>query len=66
MALAKAESEKYQQWSTETRQRKTTVQKKNERQAALPKWMTEQKESSKVDQKEIERKKKELEEMLKN
>lgn len=64
MDLARAEHQKYQQWSPESKRRQT-IQKKNERKAALPKWMSEQKGTQAFDVEEFERKKKELEARLK-
>lgn len=64
MDLARSEHQKYQQWSPEAKRTKT-VQKKNERKAALPKWMSEQREEPAIDIEEFERKKKELEARLK-
>lgn len=64
MDLARSEHQKYQQWSPESKRTKT-VQKKNERKAALPTWMSDKKETKPLDEKEFERKKKELEARLK-
>lgn len=65
MALARAEHQKYQEWSSQNKQRKTSTSKRNERKDTLPKWMTDEYKTQKQQPANFEQKKKQLEARLK-
>lgn len=65
MALAQAEHQKYQEWSSKNKRRKTSSPKKNERKDTLPKWMTDERKLPKQQPADFEQKKKQLEARLK-
>lgn len=64
MALARAEHQKYQDWSNEKKRQKTTAYKRNERKDTLPKWMADEPEKPKLQPEDAEEKKKQLEALL--